>query len=168
MRLLLNSAAIRSSVLAGVLFVLATSPAEGSALPRLPTELVGRQALEVRPPVVDFTGDGTGVLGGFTGHESIPYRPHRNERWIGHLRWTLWNGLGGRATGAVWLNDGIPDDARGTFYPYAVTVHVFRPRAGIFTRLAFSYSIGDRLYATVRRAHFYPGDEYGPGYWAWF
>lgn len=149
--------------------VFATAAASrAAALPRLPTELVGSQALAVRPSVVDFTGDGTGFLGGFSGHRSVPHGSQSNSRWMGRLRWTIWNEHDGRGSGAVWLNNGIPDDAGGTFYPYAVTVRAFRPRNGVFTRLAFAYWIGDWPYATVRDAHFYPATRYGPGYWQWF
>ena len=151
------------------LLTIATSSALAAALPRLPTELVGRQALAVRPPVVDFTGDGTGFLGGFTGRRFVAYPYSRTtSRWLGRLHWTSWTAADARGYGAIWLNNGVPDDARGTFYPHAVTVRAFRPRNGIFTRLAFMYWIGDWPYATVRDAHPYPATQYGPGYWQWF
>lgn len=68
-----------------------------------------------------------------------------------------WNAGDARGTGAVWLDVGVPDEAHGTFYPYQVEVRAFRPRNGVFTRLAFVYWSGDVPHATVRSAHFYPG-----------
>lgn len=156
-------------LVAGAIVAAAANAAHAAPLPTLPTELVGRQALAVRPPVVDFTGDGTGFLGGFTGRRSVRYPYSRStSRWLGRLHWTAWTGVHARGTGAIWLNNGVPDDARGTFYPYAVTVRAFRPRNGVFTRLAFVYWMGDWPHATVRDAHFYPATQFGPGYWQWF
>lgn len=156
-------------VLAWAAALLAAAPVEAAPLPKLPTELVGKASLEVRPPVVSFTGDGTGYLGGFTGRKSIPPTARgRSLRSLGHLRWSTWTPSHAVASGAAWLNDGIPDDASGTFYPYSVTVHAYRPRSGIFTRLAFAYWIGDRPYAVTRSATFYPATQYGPGYWQWY
>jgi hypothetical protein len=134
----------------------------------LPTELTGRQALAVRPSIIDFTGDGTGILGGFTRRRSIPKPGLRSMREFGYLKWSSWNAVDARGTGAVWLDNGVPDEARGTFYPYQVEVRAFRPRTGVFTRLAFVYWSGDVPHAAVRSAHFYPATKYGPGYWQWF
>lgn len=144
------------------------SSSSAAALPVLPTELVGRQALEVRPAVVDFTGDGSGALGGFNRHRSIPKPTLRTLREFGRLSWSTWNGHHARATGAIWLDNGSPDEAHGTFYPYGAEVRAFRPRNGIFTRMAFVYWTGDVPHATVRSAHFYPATKYGPAYWQWF
>jgi hypothetical protein len=134
----------------------------------MPTELAGRQALAVRPMGVEFTGDGSGFLGGFTGRRSIPKPGLRSVRQFGRLRWSTWNATDARATGAAWLDNGIPDEATGTFYPYPVEVRVWRPQNGTLTRLSFVYWDGDVPHATVRAAHFYPATQYGAGYWQWF
>lgn len=161
----------RARLAAALIALCALSPSASvslaAALPVLPTELVGRQALEVRPAVVDFTGDGSGALGGFTRRHSIPKPRLRSLRQFGRLRWSTWNGNDARATGAVWIDNGIPDDAHGTFYPYQAEVRASRPRNGIFTRLAFVYWTGDVPHAIVRSADFYPATKYGPGYWEW-
>jgi hypothetical protein len=154
--------------LVGAIVALTIAARPAGAVLVLPTELVGKQALQVRPSVVDFTGDGSGYLGGFTGHRSFRRGPRATLKWVGRLRWSKWTPADGIGSGAIWLDDGIPDEARGTFHPYAVTVHVFRPRNGVFTRLAFSYWVGDWPSATVRSAHYYPATQYGPGYWQWF
>lgn len=51
--------------------VLTGLPASAAALPNLPTQLVGRQALQIGPAVVDWTGDSTAFLGGFTGRSAV-------------------------------------------------------------------------------------------------
>jgi hypothetical protein len=138
-----------------------------SGLPALPTELTGKQGLEVRPPFVDFTGDGSGALGGFTGSPFLRKPKLKSIRQFGRLRWTRWTMTDARATGAIWIDDGIPDEASGTFYPYAAEVRASRPRNGVFTRLAFVWWTGDRPYAVIRPAHYFPATQYGPGYWQW-
>ena len=103
-----------------------------AALPKTPTE----GSYKVRPHIIGWTGDGTGYLGGFSGHSSLR-RPFPLSD-FGRLRWTTYSATQGYAWGADWLNNGIPDDASGTFTPTKVNVHVYRPRNGIFTRLAFN------------------------------
>lgn len=155
-------------LVAGLMPVASTSAVTG--LPRLPTQLTGRHALEVRPAVISWTGDGTGYLGGLTRQSSIP-PGKRSLRQLGRLRWTRWTATRAQASGAVWLNDGIPDDAEGTFYSYAATVQASRPREGLFTRLAFSYRYQGRERTTRLKAVWFPPQTYNGftagGYWAW-
>ena len=161
--------AMKSAIMAvAVLTATFAAGASAASLPVLPTELTGRQALEVRPSVIDFTGDGSGFLGGTTRRTSIPKPQLKTLHDFGRLHWSSWSRTDARATGAVWLDNGMPDEASGTFYRYSVEVRGFRPRNGIFTRLAFVYWTGDVPHATVRSAHFYPASQYGPGYWQWF
>jgi hypothetical protein len=37
--------------------------------------------------------------------------------------------------GADWIDNFIPDGAEGTFHAFRASVHVYRPRGGIFTRM---------------------------------
>lgn len=159
---------ICAALISLIVLAAVVSTAHAAPLPRLPTERAGHQALAVRPPVVDFTGDGSGFLGGITSRRAIPKSKLRTLREFGRLRWTSWNDHDARAVGAIWLDNGIPDEANGTFYPYRVEVRAFRPVSGIFTRLAFVYWTGDWPYATVLHARRFPPDRYGPGYWQWF
>lgn len=103
--------------------------------PRLPTELAGARALEVRPAVIGTTGDGTGYLGGFTGTHFVSMPERVRLGWAGRLRWTSWSTREAKATGASWVNNGTPNDAEGTFYPCAATVRAYDPVNGIFRRL---------------------------------
>jgi len=56
--------------------------------------------------------------------------------------------------GADWMDDFTPDGATGTFHPFRVTVHVYRPRHGIFTRMTI-----------VEQGHSYTAKEHGTN---WF
>jgi hypothetical protein len=117
----------------------AATATRAKALPRLPTQLTGKRALQVRPPVVSVTGDGTAFLGGVTGRSSVQMPSRNRLRWAGHLDWTSWTVTRARGRGAVWLNNGVPDDAQGTFFPAPATVTAFRARHRIFTRLSFRF-----------------------------
>jgi hypothetical protein len=149
-----------------VLLLLIASAAQASLPPRPPTDLGGSQQLEVRPNVVEFTGDGTGLFGGFTGQKHV--RRHGNGlAWAGRIHWSTWNGHEARGTGAVWLDNGIPNDASGTFTPHAVSLRASRPMGGVFTALAFRSSYQGKRYAGTLIAHLVPASELGPSYWAW-
>jgi hypothetical protein len=109
------------------------APAVASALPRTPTEF---GAPQVRPARIDYTGDGSAILGGFTRYRRL----HKSSLLVdfGRLRWTVYNRRQGRAVGADWIDDFIPDGATGTFHPFQVTLHVYRPRHGMFTRMTMT------------------------------
>jgi hypothetical protein len=85
----------------------------------------------VRPSEIVYTGDGSGVLGGFDGSGRYPHD--------GHLTWTSWTSREAKGKGAVWLDNCEPDCAQGVFSPYAVTVRAFAVQGGHFTRLTLRY-----------------------------
>ncbi len=124
--------ALRAVGGAVVVLVLAGS-AVAAAVPRTPTEF-GRP--QVRPARIDYTGDGSAILGGFTRYRRL----HKSSPLVdfGRLHWTVYNGREGRAVGADWVDDFVPDGATGTFHPIRVKVHVYRPRRGIFTRMTIT------------------------------
>lgn len=107
-------------------------PAMASAT-TVPTEL-GRP--QVRPYLIDYTGDGSAFLGGFTRHHGL----HKSSplAYFGRLHWTTYTARTGRAWGADWLDNFIPDGATGTFHAFKANVHVYRPRAGVFTRMTIT------------------------------
>lgn len=119
-------------------------PAAASAMPRTPTEFGSPQ---IRPVRIDYTGDGSAILGGFTKyrrlHKSAPLAH------FGRLHWKVYNRREGRALGADWIDDFIPDGATGTFHPFRVTVHVYRPRHGVFTRM----TIVEQGHSYTAKAH---------------
>jgi hypothetical protein len=85
----------------------------------------------VRPAEIDYTGDGSGVVGGFDGTGRYPD--------YGHLDWYLWSASKALAYGAAWIDNCTPSCASGTFSPHAVTVRASDPASGHFTRLTLYY-----------------------------
>jgi hypothetical protein len=112
----------------------ALSPASASAarLPTLLTQIGHGSTFAVRPAQVIYTGDGSGILGGFSGNGPL--------RRFGRLNWSLWSHRRAAGSGAVWLDDCTPNCAQGTFHPYAVRVSAFDPQAGHFTHLTLRYT----------------------------
>jgi hypothetical protein len=115
-----------------VIVTLALVPAAGaSGLPGLLTGTGHGKPFAVRPAQIIYTGDGSGVLGGFSGHGALPR--------FGALKSASWTQRQAQGSGAVWLDDCTPNCAQGTFHRYAVTVHAADPRGGHFTLLTLRY-----------------------------
>jgi hypothetical protein len=115
-----------------VLLLAAAVPAAGEAsLPKLATQIPDHE-LQVRPPVVSYTGDGTGFLGGRT---TSP--PRHLDR--GRIHWLSWGPRSAFGRGYAWLNDCRPYCAAGHFHRHRATVRATRPRGGLFTRLTITY-----------------------------
>ena len=120
-------------VIVALALALAPTAVASSAPVRVPTEIHG---LQVRPFIIDWTGDGSGWLGGSSGRSST-FSYHD----IGRLHWTQYNATGGRAFGVVWAKP-APNchlsNAQCPLVPEGKTgVHVYRPRDGVFTRMTF-------------------------------
>ena len=127
-----------------LLIVLAAAGAvPASAHAALPTVLTqGTPTFEVRPAVISYTGDGTGIIGGSDGTGA------RNP---GHLKWTRYTSRRGAATGVVWINDCDPDCAGGRFRGVKATVAVSRPARGHFRRLTLRYTYDGQRYTDRRK-----------------
>ena len=80
-------------ILAGGL--VASPAAAGAPLPSVLTQHA-RAPFQVRPATIDYTGDGTGFVGGYDG-TSI------NDR--GHIRWTTYRARSAVGEGLLWLID---------------------------------------------------------------
>jgi len=133
---------------AGALVLGATGAAPGLAgrqtasLPKL-LGLSGRtDKLLVRPAEIIYTGDGSGVLGGFDGTGLGGH--------FGHLHWSSWTANQAVGGGAVWLDNCTPNCASGRFAPSAVTLRAFRPVGPIFTRLTLTYNYKGKHYVDHR------------------
>jgi hypothetical protein len=80
----------------------------------------------VRPPAIELSGDGTATVGGhgwrapdaFTGKPGTSGRPTS----YGSIQWSVYDASHAVGTGTMWLDNGIPDDAGGTFYRYAARI----------------------------------------------
>jgi hypothetical protein len=119
--------------LMGVLLLALVVPVASASTP-LPT-LLGdaahfRLTWQVRPASILYTGDGSGILGGFDG---------AGVKHPGHLEWQSWTSSRAAGSGAVWLDNCKPSCASGIFKAHAVKVIAFRPEDGHFTRLTLSY-----------------------------
>ena len=130
--------------LALALALVALFPAAGGAagLPGLLTGTGSKTPFAVRPAAIYYTGDSTGVLGGFDGNGRYPN--------YGHLNWSSWTQTAALGSGAVWLDNCTPNCAQGTFSPYAVTVEATAPEAGHFTRLTLHYAFQGNQVTDIR------------------
>ena len=85
--------------------------------PRLLRVSFGRFAL--RPATLTPSGDGTFNVGDLGGH----------------IHWRVWNARKAYGLGTVWIDDGIPNEALGTFHGFPGSVTALRVRGGRYTRL---------------------------------
>jgi hypothetical protein len=111
--------------------------------PLLPSDISTRHNLQVRPFVIDFTGDGSGFLGGFDARGTPIH--------FGRLRWTQWTRRQATGHGAVWLDNCFPTCAAGTFHPYKVTAYATQVRANVFRRLTLRYRYHRRTVVDRRK-----------------
>jgi len=103
---------------------------------------------QMRPAHIDYTGDGSGVLGGFDGGG----RAHP-----GRLVWLMWTTTLARGSGAVWIDNCTPDCASGKFTSFPVKVVAFRPINGRFTRLTLTYTYNGKRQVDRRGIIFHAG-----------
>jgi hypothetical protein len=115
---------------------------------------------QVKPHTLSFTGDGSGFLGGPTGHKTFGGNGRRiTMRDFGRLRWTQYTATDGRAWGVEWGKFGPgPLSADGFKNDGRVRVHVYRPRSGVFTRMTVQY--GRRSAMNFKALN-------SDGYWYW-
>jgi hypothetical protein len=104
----------------------------------------------VRPAVIGYTGDGTGYIGGLDGRGR---NAGRND--FGHIAWLTWSKQAATGTGALWSDDGIPNDAEGTFSSVPVKLRAFAPQDGHFTRLTLRYTENGETFIVERGVKFY-------------
>lgn len=168
-RLLTDRGWIKPAMVAVLALLVAAVPTQAGASPTLPTDLGGAQELQVRPAIISFTGDGTGYFGGFTGRRAIGHTRSATRFYaeLGRIHWSIWNATEAVGTGAVWLNDGIPNDGMGTFHPYAVSLRASDVAHGLFTRLTYRWTAQGTTSSGTLVAHFVMGFGGVPGYWAW-
>ena len=139
-----------------------------AALPLAPTGRTADHGLRVRPHVIGVTGDGTGFLGGFTTRRSARRPSHLNPWWAGRIRWTRWTRSGARGHGAIWIDNGIPSDALGTFHPWMMRVRLWRSRHGVFTRMRLQYRYHGGTRVEWLHAIHSPASRFSPGFWLWW
>lgn len=137
------------------------SASPSRALPLSPTYLSARHAhkgLQVRPPLIVYTGDGTGFLGGANAHSTRS-----------RIRWQKWTARVATGSGFNQINDCKPYCAAGKFHRYPVRIEMWRPRTiartPVFTRMTIFYR-GPRPAGEPR--HYTFTDDYVPGRYGGF
>jgi len=88
----------------------------------------------IRPATVTPSGDGTfeiGNLGTQHGHD---------------IRWRVWSASKAYGTGTVWIDNGIPNAAQGTFHGYRGSISASRVRGGRFTRMTVRWQQNGRTH----------------------
>ena len=94
-------------------------------LPRLLTQF-GGSTFAVRPATVVPFVDGGMVIG-------------KLGKRGGSIHWREWTTSNASGSATLWIDNGIPNMAQGTFYSYSATIHVYRVRNGRFTRMTVRY-----------------------------
>jgi hypothetical protein len=157
---------VASIALASTACLLAAGYAPGAGLPGLPTQL-SSPGLAVKPPVVSFTGDGSGFLGGFNGSP----RWDSKAGWVdlGSFTWRTWTGRDARGSGAAWLRScWRPGCDKHRFTAYHATAHASLPVHGHFTRLAIVVIMNGRPTVDCRRVGYVGQPDnyyaYGPSF----
>ena len=128
------------------------APRAGTArsLPKLAVGFPPRYA--VRPHSIDYTGDGSGVIG------VLPHGAPAVGKTPGFLHWNKWNHSQANAVGTLWAKSCLPSCAASPFYRYSVTVTATRPRGGRFSTMTLRYTYHGKRVTDVRC-------DTGHGYW---
>ena len=124
--------------------VLAAPSVAAARLPAVLTEHA--PAFQVRPATIDYTGDGSAVVGGLNG---------TGPRHLGRLKMDHVQparGGGRRAAVDQQLHAGCAD---GHFGSVRVSVHVFSAHSGHFRRLDLTYTYRGHRYVDRREIHLY-------------
>jgi hypothetical protein len=109
----------------------AATASTAQSLPRLLREDFSSR-FRVRPVTLDPTGDGSIVVG------KLATRGH-------HIHWRVWNTVQAYGVATVWVDNGIPNVAQGTYHGFGGTLHASRVRDGRFTRLTVHYRVAGKL-----------------------
>jgi hypothetical protein len=149
---------MRSHVLAVAGLTVLAIAAPSTAAAHLPGVLTqhARHPFAVRPASIDYTGDGTGLIGGSDG---------TSVRHLGHLRWPTYTNRQGTGRGLVWLNDCDPNCADGDFSAFPVTLHVFAPKNSHFTRLTLQFTYQGKRVTDRRGIRYLPGSSGYQSHW---
>jgi hypothetical protein len=115
--------------------VLAASPALATTAPT-GTGVCG--GVKVRPALISLAVDGGAFLAGYRAPGHLPYSENAH---IPGLRWTKWTTADARALGWEWIDNDHPSVGGGTYYAFRATVHLYRPRSGVFTRMTVAAQI---------------------------
>lgn len=122
-------------MIGGMVALLAASPAVATTAPTR-TGLCG--GTKARPALISLAGDSDAFLSGYRAPGHMPYLDNVP---IPGLRWTRWTTADAQAVGWEWIDNDHPSVGGGTYYAFPATVHLYRPRAGVFTRMTIAVQI---------------------------
>jgi hypothetical protein len=128
------------AIAAAATLALALGGVAGARVPHahaqgLPVLANGNGSSVVRPTTIEYTGDGSGVIG------KLPSRArHAVGARPGFLHWTAWTNSHAEANGTVWLLSCQPDCADSPYYRYALRLTAGRVRNGHYTRMTLHYT----------------------------
>lgn len=117
--------------------------------PRLLSE-TDSGSFAIRPATVIPSGDGSfeiGRLGTHRGHA---------------IRWRVWSAAKAFGVGTVWIDNGIPNEAQGTFYPHGGSISASRVHNGRFTRMTVRWRQNGQTQRVVLKLR-----KVGAGPWFW-
>jgi len=92
----------------------------------------------IRPAMVIPVGDSSFVIGRL-------FKTGRGQA----ISWPLWSAAKAFGVGTVWIDNGIPNEAQGTFHGYPGSIDARRSRGGHFTRMTVSWTQGGRAHSEV-------------------
>jgi hypothetical protein len=105
----------------------------------------------IRPATVIPSGDGTFLIGNLYTHRGHP------------IHWRVWSARKAYGVGTVWIDNGIPNEALGTFYGYHGSVTATRVRGGRYTRMTVRWKQNGRTHReALKLAHAFVGSG-----WFW-
>ena len=108
-----------------------TATVTAATTPHLLTEDFST-SFAVEPASLFPTGDGSIVIG------KLGKRGH-------HIHWHKWTASRAFALATVWVDNGIPSVAKGTFHGYRGSINASRVRDGHFTRMTVRYRQAGKL-----------------------
>lgn len=148
----------RSALLLLVVALTAASASASAALPGILTQTV-KHPFKVRPAVIYYTGDSTGIIGG----------PHGTSlHHLGRIHWGTYTSRKALGNGLVWINDCDPACAGGHFSSTPVRLHAFFAAHGRFKRLTLHFTYRGKAYTDrrgIRRVD--PGGGQ-PAFWIYY
>ena len=104
----------------------------------------------IRPATVIPAGDSSFLIGKL-------FKTHRGHA----ITWSEWSARKAYGVGTVWIDNGIPNEAQGTFHGYAGSVDARRSRGGHFTRMTVSWQQSGRARNEVLKL------EHNASGWFW-
>lgn len=99
-------------------------------------------------------------IGSFTGDGSAYFGNDRGKS--GAIVWRTWKRKEAQGRGKLWINDGIPDMASGTFHGHWAKIRASRVRNGHYTRFSARWYGGPNFWDAGTTLHI---DRYRLTHW---